>query len=239
MLFKLKRTSSNYWDFISPAALYVPGKKLSAYTSDDAVCAWCKKCNCEVTFGKGDIKPVISHLDCFHKEHLKNHQEASQKTKASRDTVVTHQTSLKDSFASSKKATASMPKASKADQKKADALSLLWITSSLRSFNAINDYGLRMLFDFLNAATTAIEIPDRTKLSTMTVDLNTKVCETVKLRLAKEMKWYCITTDIWTSRNVESFMAITIHYLNSSFEMQNFVLELRQFGESHSADNIR
>lgn len=53
VLFKQQRVTTIYWKFIELAAIPVAGKRLKAYTSTHAVCAWCLECNKEVDYVKG------------------------------------------------------------------------------------------------------------------------------------------------------------------------------------------
>ena len=48
-----------------------------------------------------------------------------------------------------------------------------------------------------------------------------------------------MTTNIWSSRVMESYMAETLHYLTQDFEMQNLTIEVTPFRGSHTALNIQ
>ncbi|XP_067676420.1 E3 SUMO-protein ligase ZBED1-like [Haliotis asinina] len=47
-----------------------------------------------------------------------------------------------------------------------------------------------------------------------------------------------ITTDSWTSRATENYIAVTAHYVNEEWRVENFVLETHKFPESHTAENL-
>lgn len=47
-----------------------------------------------------------------------------------------------------------------------------------------------------------------------------------------------LTTDCWTSRNTESFLAVTAHFIDSKFEVQSVLLDCASFGESHTSSNL-
>lgn len=240
VLYKQPKIKSIYWDFIQLAAKKVDGRKPSNYTSAHAECAWCLNCWCEVDFVKGSSAGVLSHLRDKHQEHLKKKADAddgSDQAKSSLGSVRSVQRSLCDIYASMPKS--DMSKASPADQKRGEGLLLYWITTSLRPFKIVEDAGFIMLCEFLNGLNTKFEITERTRLSKQMTKLNKAVSINVKYKMKAEMDWFCVTTDIWTSRTMESFMAVTIHYLDADFRMKEFVLEVRQFGKSHTADHIR
>lgn len=236
ILFKQTNTKTNYWDFIELAAVPVQGRALSAYQSKHAECAWCLKCNVEVDYTVGVITGVLSHLKQKHEGHI----EKNQKDSNSKSTVGSGrslQMSIQDAFAVT--LIPHMKKASQAEQKKGEALLLYWIVTSIRPFKIVEDDGFQRFCTFLNGLNSRFRITERTRLSKQVAQLNKAVSISVKHKLIDEMDWFSITTDIWTSRTMESFMAVTIHYLDPDFNMKEFVLEVRQFSESHTGDNIR
>jgi zinc finger BED domain-containing protein 1 (E3 SUMO-protein ligase ZBED1) len=46
------------------------------------------------------------------------------------------------------------------------------------------------------------------------------------------------TSDMWTSRNRQSFLSITIHYINADFELKRYSLNCIPFRGAHTADRI-
>ena len=64
---------------------------------------------------------------------------------------------------------------------------------------------------------------------------------TLKENVTKQLKdadYYCITTDMWSSRAKQSYIAVTIHYLTDSFDMRSYLLETKEFPEVHTGDMI-
>ena len=57
---------------------------------------------------------------------------------------------------------------------------------------------------------------------------------------SKRSQWWtiCITTDLWTSRVTESYIAITGHYLTQELEFKTVLLGCCNFPGSHTALNI-
>ena len=49
---------------------------------------------------------------------------------------------------------------------------------------------------------------------------------------------FSLTTDIWTSRANHAYTGLTIHFVDREFELQHYLLETREFPESHTALNI-
>jgi hypothetical protein len=46
------------------------------------------------------------------------------------------------------------------------------------------------------------------------------------------------TSDIWSSKSMMAFMALTIHFLIEDFNMKSFTLEVEQIEGKHTGDFI-
>lgn len=51
--------------------------------------------------------------------------------------------------------------------------------------------------------------------------------------------YFACTTDLWTSRTVDSYMAVTIHFISDSWEMQSWCLGCAAMHSDHTGENIR
>lgn len=70
-------------------------------------------------------------------------------------------------------------------------------------------------------------------------DMFEKVQGHVQTVLQTEVGDYVsLTTDIWTSEANDSFLSLTLHYLNSDFQPKMVVLDCLPFNEEHTAENI-
>ena len=49
---------------------------------------------------------------------------------------------------------------------------------------------------------------------------------------------FALTRDIWTLRASHAYTGITIYYINEAFEMKHYLLETKEFLDSHSAASI-
>ena len=62
---------------------------------------------------------------------------------------------------------------------------------------------------------------------------------TVRLvKRLRDVEWLLITCDFWSNRVAKSFLVPTGHYLTSTFEMKNVILDFSHFDQRHFADNI-
>ena len=57
----------------------------------------------------------------------------------------------------------------------------------------------------------------------------------VKQTVSTEASSVCVTTDIWTSQNVESFMAVTAHYIDRNYKFKTVLLQCSNLPGNHTA----
>ena len=58
-------------------------------------------------------------------------------------------------------------------------------------------------------------------------------------KIDKEVEFFSVTTDIWSSRTMESFMALTLHSLTEDFQPINFTLAVEPLRGRHTAAFIK
>ena len=61
------------------------------------------------------------------------------------------------------------------------------------------------------------EVPSRNKHRAQLMKVADVVMRKVQMKIASEMDYFAITTDIWFSRVMESFMSEKLHYLTEEF----------------------
>jgi len=54
-----------------------------------------------------------------------------------------------------------------------------------------------------------------------------------------EVQYFSCTSDLWSSRTMEAFLSLTMHYLTDDSEMKKFVLKVDPVVGKHTADFIR
>ena len=61
--------------------------------------------------------------------------------------------------------------------------------------------------------------------------------ERVKLEL-ENAKYLSVTTDGWTSKPSENYLAVTVHFFKENTELKSFILECFKFGDRQTAENL-
>ena len=80
--------------------------------------------------------------------------------------------------------------------------------------------------------------PDSTTIASKYVPVMYTTLKEDVMKQLKDADFYCITTDMWSSRAKQSYIAVTIHYLTDSFDMRSHLLETNEFPEAHTGDMI-
>lgn len=93
---------------------------------------------------------------------------------------------------------------------------------------------------FANNATTQLTVPSR---QTVTDGVHTKGSQyrlSLRLRLDNddECYFFSLSSDIWISLKRESFISLTLHYVDSKFDMHSWTLEVTPIPGKHDGDAI-
>ena len=118
-----------------------------------------------------------------------------------------------------------MPRTSERYKKLTKAVCYL-ICKDQQPFDAVNDIGFRHMLGVFESRYTP---SDRTTIASKYVPA---MHGTLKENVSKQLKdadYYCIMTDMWSSRAKQSYIAVTIHYLTDSFDMNPTYLKQKNF----------
>lgn len=228
VLFEMKGCARSEWKYVR----LVAKKGLETRTnfkSSDASKAYCLLCKEYLTYSTGNGNSVYRHVNKKHKNVI---DEANESLKASKK-----QKTLKEHFSNIVKRE-NMKSASKEDRLLGDALLVKWTSECLRPFKIVGDTGFVEFCRFLNQLRSTYDLPSRNKHRNQMMKLADCVMKKVKESISNDMDFYSITTDIWSSRVMQSFMAVTLHYLTEEFEMKTFVVEVLPLKGSHTGEFI-
>ncbi|KAK6182239.1 hypothetical protein SNE40_009967 [Patella caerulea] len=106
----------------------------------------------------------------------------------------------------------------------------LFMAHDMRPYSVVENVGFRRMVRTLEPR---YNIPSKTYFATNVVPKLYRLEEKLK-----EAKSVSLTTDEWTSRSANRFITVTVHFIESQWEIQNYVLQTRVFNESHTASNL-
>jgi hypothetical protein len=214
-----------YWEVISLIAPRVDRTK--KWDSSDASLAYCTKCKIKLKWSQKNPKQVRRHVARCHGELLRENKASS----------IGAPNKLENFFY--KKPRKDLPTADKGDQLKGEVLLVKWVAESLRPFTIVDDIGFCDYTNFLCNLNKQFSIPSRKKLRRQLVHFGEFVKQKMKDKLNQDVKYFGATTDIWSSRTMESYMAITLQALTQDFDMINLTLAVEPLHERHTGDVIR
>jgi len=113
-----------------------------------------------------------------------------------------------------------------------------WIATSLRPFSIVEDSGFRDFVDFLCNLNKQFFIPGRKKVRNHFESYGELVREKMQEKINNDINNFSATTDIWSSRTMQSFMTITLHALSKDFQMINMTLEIDPLEGRHTGEII-
>lgn len=120
-------------------------------------------------------------------------------------------------------------------QKRLDQLLLGLIIKDFQPFSLVEDKGFR---EFVTTLNSGYKLPTRKTLSNV---LLPAVYEEIRLKVSdilKDVTSVTVTTDCWTSRNIDSVMAVTIHFIDSHFKIKSVLLECVEYEGGHGSENL-
>ena len=68
-----------------------------------------------------------------------------------------------------------------------------------------------------------------------------RLFKTVELRERSSLEKadsIAITTDPWTSSGTENYVAVTAHFINNEWKVENYTLGTKKFNETHTSENL-
>lgn len=120
-------------------------------------------------------------------------------------------------------------------KKSIDSDLLLLFTLDFQPFRIVEDEGFKRFVHTLNPS---YKLPNRQTISKSLIpELYESSLNNAK-DTARHIINVCITTDCWTSANNDSFMAITGHFIDTSYQMCSILLDCDVFEGSHTGTNL-
>lgn len=111
------------------------------------------------------------------------------------------------------------------------------IAVDLQPISFIENEGFRNMVRFLDSRYLEL-IPSRRMLtSKMLPDLYMSTKQKIQ-QIINDTNHISITSDIWTSMNVDSYLTVTAHMYDNDFKLKTFVLTTEKLDKNHTAQYI-
>jgi len=115
-----------------------------------------------------------------------------------------------------------------------DAL-LGWIVEDFQAFNVVSSEAFK---EFVAKLNPRYSVPCRQTMSKRVDSDLARVKEEIVRALDSAPSRVACTTDGWTSIAKDSYVVITVHYIDKSWTMQGLTVSFQQMDESHTGDNL-
>ena len=111
-----------------------------------------------------------------------------------------------------------------------------WICNAVLPHTVVEDDRFKVMINKLNPK---FDIPSEKQLRLNIIpNMYRRVYQHVQILLRDSFKSCSITTDIWSSQSVHSFISTTVHFIDDNWQPKMVVLKCFSFDESHTAQNI-
>lgn len=104
-----------------------------------------------------------------------------------------------------------------------------WSATSSKPFNLVEYSGFIALWRFLNSRRTRVVLPSSNKFKKQLIKASVSVMNRVKAQIHREAEYFAMSTGIWSSETMESYMAITIHYMTKAYNMKDLNWKLLHY----------
>ncbi|KAL3976330.1 CD59 antigen [Sarotherodon galilaeus] len=179
----------------------------------------CKLCRATVISKTGNTSNLFHHLKT---KHILEYQESRR--------PISRQTNIFQAFSKG------TPYA-KTSQRWIDITNAItvYLCKDMVPFLTVEKSGFKNMVKTLDPR---YEVPDRKRFSrTEMPKLFDQVREQVKKEL-RSIKHYATTTDLWSSRTMEPYISLTVHFINGEWKLCSRCLQTSYFPEDHTGEQI-
>ena len=173
--------------------------------------ALCKICNKEYAYHRGTSN-LRDHLTRAHPSKLK-----SPPNQSSLDPYLSHS------------------KCSETRAKRITEHIVDMVVRDLRPAALVEGAGFKALMNYIEPG---YRVPTATHIAEVVRQKFINGKDSMKQYLESELHFMAITTDIWTSRANDAYLSLTMHFVDSSWDMISCVLATAPFPEHHTTVNI-
>ncbi|XP_021004027.1 zinc finger BED domain-containing protein 4-like [Parasteatoda tepidariorum] len=121
------------------------------------------------------------------------------------------------------------------DKKKIDEAFIKLFTQDFQPFSIVEDEGFK---SFVKALNPNYNLPNRKTISGTWLPAKFEECSYIIHEKMKDVDSMCLTIDSWTSRNNESYLAVTGHFIDIDFDLKTVLLGCKKYDDSHTASHL-
>ena len=188
----------------------------------------CRKCGVGIRAKEGNTSNLFQHLRDHHPEMLASVSTGTSSSSSESRTMT--QRTIKESLARSTKYPRGSPQA-----KVMTRAITYYLAKDAVPLYTVEKPGFKHVVSKLDPR---YELPSRKFFSSreiLALYLDVRSSVMAKLR---QVRYYAITTDLWTSSACEPYITLTIHYIDSEWCLKSNCLDTVALFADHTGDNI-
>ena len=211
--------------------------------------AKCRGASCKQILKASNTTGIKRHLEKKHKKEYISFMKEKDKLKKLREDKVKKPNSSDMSCSTNRVEDAGVKKLKqakfawkiedKALQKRFQNALVEYAADSFSSFRQLSSDSFKNLIQIVNPN---VKVMSRQALSTYVKKAAEDVLKQVIRKIKDEKKYLtgvAFTTDMWTARTGDSFMSLTVHYVDRNFVLQRWTAHVLYFPEAHSGKMIK
>lgn len=193
----------------------------------------CKHCRETVSTIKGNTSNLFQHLE---HSHVTEYEQcmAQKKTEAAaaapKRPAKTTQVSITQAFTNATQ----YQKDSRRWKEITDAISY-YIAKDMAPIATVERSGFKHLVKTLDRRYT---VPSRPHFSQTALPNMYKTCRNKVAAELKFVKHFAATSDLWSSRTMDPYLSLTLHYIDDEWKLRNRCLETAYFPADHTSEMI-
>lgn len=194
----------------------------------------CKQCKNTVISKGGNTSNLFHHLKHRHPVQYEECQKAREESSTADARKPKQSRLVQHGIAESLASCTPYDRKSKRWKDITQAVTIC-LAKDMMPIQTVEKEGFKQLVKKLDPRYT---LPKRKYFSkTALPDMYEEYREKVEASLSSA-DYYASTTDLWSSRTTEPYLSLTVHYINSDWELCNSNLETSYFPEDHTGENI-
>lgn len=190
----------------------------------------CKECHKVVLAPQSNTTNLFNHLKKHHKVQYDECMRAKKCVAKTNHPTTSTQTSIEASLFSA----SPYPSTSQRHSEITNAVAF-HLAKDMCSINTVTNEGFKFL---VNTLDKRYVIPSRNYFSKVALPAMYRKRRGEIERDLANIKYFATTTDLWSSRTMDPYMSLTIHYIDEDFAMQSRCLQTSFFLQDHTGESI-
>ncbi len=191
----------------------------------------CNICYAVVLAPLGNTTKLFNHLKFKHRpiyDQLIKKKQKEQRTTPTTSSAT--QSSIKDTLFSA----TPYPSSSERHKKITDAVAH-FLAKDMCPISTVENEGFKKM---INTLDKRYALPSRHYFTRVALPALYEKCRAEMANEVSKAEYFATTTDLWSSRTMEPYISLTIHYIDADFNLNTKCLQTAFIPEDHTGQNI-